>query len=271
MNKSTAPPLQSFMLCAIIIVVAHNGTTSSNVAARNPFRYRGYYYDTDLALYYLNSRYYDAKTGRFISPDNIDVICATPHALTDKNLYAYCDNNPVSKLKSLDSINFQLNFQPNTIKLIRTTPRPSVSLPANSNVNNSWDPHWENNWLDTDWPAFFDLTDEGFEVVNWGLSLYKGSLHFDSYENHSLYVSVGNVGVYAGLNYKKGIGFDAGASAIQIGYDGRIIDADVEFFTVGITYMYKDGAFEFGYGAGWYGWSVGIDIVELCKLLFGGA
>ena len=74
----------------------YNGGINST-AYNNPFRYRGYYYDTDLALYYLNSRYYDAKTGRFISPDNIDVICATPTALTDKNLYAYCDNNPVMR------------------------------------------------------------------------------------------------------------------------------------------------------------------------------
>ena len=191
--------------------------------------------------------------------------------MTDKNLYAYCDNNPVSKLKSLGSINFQLNFQPNTTKLIRTTPRPSVPLPANSNVNNSWDPHWENNWLDTDRPAFFNLTKEGFEVVNWGLSLYKGSLHFDSHENHALYVAAGNAGIYAGLDYQKGIGIDAGVSVLRIGYDGRVVDAYIEGLTAGVAFIYKDGAFEFGYGAGWYGWSVGIDIVELWNLLFGGA
>ena len=61
----------------------------------NPFRYRGYYYDTELGLYYLNSRYYDANTGRFISPDRLDVLNATPDQLTDKNLFAYCDNNPI--------------------------------------------------------------------------------------------------------------------------------------------------------------------------------
>ena len=31
MNKSTAPPLQSSILCAIIIVVAHNGATVGGV------------------------------------------------------------------------------------------------------------------------------------------------------------------------------------------------------------------------------------------------
>ena len=37
-------------------VAYHNGTTSSSVVARNPFRYRSYYYDADLQLYYLQTR-----------------------------------------------------------------------------------------------------------------------------------------------------------------------------------------------------------------------
>ena len=69
----------------------------STAAYNNPFGYRGYYYDRDLELYYLNSRYYDGYTGRFISADNIDVVWSTPNALTDKNLYSYCDNNPVMR------------------------------------------------------------------------------------------------------------------------------------------------------------------------------
>ena len=75
--------------------VIYHGNGASTGAAANPFRYRGYYYDTDLGLYYLGSRYYDANIGRFISADTTDVINATPMGLTDKNLYAYCDNNPV--------------------------------------------------------------------------------------------------------------------------------------------------------------------------------
>ncbi|MBQ8168059.1 hypothetical protein IJZ97_01420, partial [bacterium] len=59
---------------------------------------RGYYYDRDLGMYYLGSRYYDYKVGRFISPDTPDVLTVTPMSLTDKNLYAYCDNNPVMRV-----------------------------------------------------------------------------------------------------------------------------------------------------------------------------
>ena len=59
----------------------------------NPFRYRGYYYDTETGLYYLITRYYDPETGRFISADSIEYL--NPETLGGLNLYAYCGNNPV--------------------------------------------------------------------------------------------------------------------------------------------------------------------------------
>ena len=67
---------------------------ASTTAVKNPFRYRGYYYDSDLQLYYLQTRYYDSVTGRFISPDDISYLGANGD-LIGYNLYAYCSNNPV--------------------------------------------------------------------------------------------------------------------------------------------------------------------------------
>ena len=58
----------------------------------NPFRYRGYYYDTESGLYYLNSRYYDPQTCRFI---NADKYLESGHAVLGNNLFVYCFNNPV--------------------------------------------------------------------------------------------------------------------------------------------------------------------------------
>lgn len=58
----------------------------------NPFRYRGYYWDTESGLYYLNSRYYSPELCRFISADsqiNGDIL--------GTNLFAYCSNNPVNR------------------------------------------------------------------------------------------------------------------------------------------------------------------------------
>ena len=67
------------------------------VAVNNPFRYRGYYYDTETGLYYLQSRYYNPEWGRFLNADGITTIAATPNGLYDKNLFSYCDNNPITR------------------------------------------------------------------------------------------------------------------------------------------------------------------------------
>ena len=59
----------------------------------NPFRYRGYYYDVETGLYFLQTRYYDPVVCRFISRDSIEY--ADPETINGLNLYAYCGNNPV--------------------------------------------------------------------------------------------------------------------------------------------------------------------------------
>ena len=63
--------------------------TNNTIVQRNPLRYRGYYYDRETHLYYLQSRYYDASVGRFISPDSL------LGGRAGLNRYAYCLNNPV--------------------------------------------------------------------------------------------------------------------------------------------------------------------------------
>ena len=75
-----------------------SSTGISPLLIANPFRYRGYVYDEETGLYYCNSRYYDPETGRFISTDTTDVLTVSPMAVTDKNLYAYCDNNPIIRV-----------------------------------------------------------------------------------------------------------------------------------------------------------------------------
>ena len=71
-------------------VISETGT----MASVNPFRYRGYYYDTETGFYYLRSRYYDPAIGRFINADDVDYLGAGSN-LTSYNLFAYCGNNPV--------------------------------------------------------------------------------------------------------------------------------------------------------------------------------
>ena len=80
-----------------IIKSSQVATGGSNAHAVNPFRYRGYYYDTETGLYYLQSRYYNPEWGRFLNADFAEVI-SNENTLTDKNLYAYCDNNPIMRV-----------------------------------------------------------------------------------------------------------------------------------------------------------------------------
>lgn len=69
---------------------------TNGVLIANPFRYRGYYYDTSIGLYYLNSRYYDPETGRFLNEDLVSYL--EPETIGGINLYAYCLNDPVNNI-----------------------------------------------------------------------------------------------------------------------------------------------------------------------------
>ena len=78
-------------------LLSTTGSLAGTIGKVNPFLYRGYYYDSETGLYYLNSRYYDPQTGRFVSEDgqlNPDT------GVAGNNLFAYCNNNPVSMTDS---------------------------------------------------------------------------------------------------------------------------------------------------------------------------
>ncbi len=67
------------------------GSLADTLGKKNPFRYRGYVYDEETGLYYLKSRYYDPRVGKFICSDGI----LPSNRMTSSNLFAYCNNNPI--------------------------------------------------------------------------------------------------------------------------------------------------------------------------------
>ena len=86
-------------------ILNQTDSTVYNLAKINPFRYRGYVYDNETGLYYLQSRYYDPITGRFI---NADVYCDTQTGSPlSTNMFAYCENS------------FIIYFDYNGCKLVR--------------------------------------------------------------------------------------------------------------------------------------------------------
>jgi RHS repeat-associated protein len=69
------------------------GLLSASVGVKNPYRYRGYRYDEETGLYYLQSRYYNPRVGRFINADGLILDGST---LLEMNLFAYCVGNPMT-------------------------------------------------------------------------------------------------------------------------------------------------------------------------------
>ena len=94
----------------VISITDNNGnaiTNPNHIGNLNPFRYRGYYQDTETGLYYLMSRYYDTITHRFI---NADGYFQSGGSILDANTFAYCRNNPNAYLDFLGTFVFTFSF-----------------------------------------------------------------------------------------------------------------------------------------------------------------
>ncbi|MGH4120260.1 RHS repeat-associated core domain-containing protein [Clostridium sp.] len=101
------------------------GTFASTVGVKNPYRYRGYRYDIETGLYYLQSRYYNPSWGRFLNPD---ATIGSVGELTGANVFMYCKNNPTT-LKDPSG------FRPIYTAGVETSEMRKASLDTMSNVN----------------------------------------------------------------------------------------------------------------------------------------
>ena len=93
---STGTVVVNYHYDAYGVLLQTGGTMASTLGTLNPLTYRGYVYDNETGLYYLQSRYYNPAIRQFISADDIDYLGADGSALS-YNLFAYCLNNPVNR------------------------------------------------------------------------------------------------------------------------------------------------------------------------------
>ena len=70
--------------------------SGGDLADVNPMRYRGYYYDSDAGMYYLQSRYYAPEFAKFINSDLPEYAQQQKADHYGTNLFAYCCNDPVN-------------------------------------------------------------------------------------------------------------------------------------------------------------------------------
>ncbi len=71
-------------------------STNTTIANINPYRYRGYYYDSEIGMYYLQSRYYNPNVGRFINGD-VAEFAVFEQDILSHNLFGYCGNDCITK------------------------------------------------------------------------------------------------------------------------------------------------------------------------------
>ena len=81
-------------ICNIALTSGISSLERNVAVTYNPFRYRGYYYDTETGLYYLQSRYYNPEWGRFLNADS-----CLYSSMLGFNMFVYCNNNPVFMIK----------------------------------------------------------------------------------------------------------------------------------------------------------------------------
>ena len=75
-------------------IFSYGSMVDGNFRVAALFYYRGYIFDLETNLYYLQSRYYDADIGRFINADS--VIADVGGSIQGYNMFSYCFNKPVN-------------------------------------------------------------------------------------------------------------------------------------------------------------------------------
>ena len=191
-------------------------TTNYDLAHDNPIRYRGYYYDEDTGLYYLNARYYNPEWRRFISPDDTAYIDAeTPNGL---NLYCYCGNDPVMYKQTPISSNYT----------ITTT---AISIGCSNNVAGSSGPVASG--------------------INWrqALSYIRGM--FSTYTDYSRkIVSVDLDFIWFGYEQGKVYSKIAGNDSAPIALFTKVAEEPWKFWDYKIGIKHNIGNFSYSYGQG---------------------
>ena len=249
----------------------HNGGVSTG-ARYNPFRYRGYYYDEDTGLYYLNSRYYDPATGRFISADS--VIAGVGGSIPSYNMFAYCFNNPVNMI---DGTGAWPEWLMRAIDWVINTLGFSASLGAVTTTNSSVTAKGPTIARKTIWGILSSAASVslgyasgmirgqgtkpssdpikiilgGFgkmSVLNFDLQNRIGTSNFGISKKDVL--DIGVVTAQAGIQYKGGWGISLGAKASVASARGTYcIDLFGWKFEVGMNAQFLSYGYEFAYGA----------------------
>ncbi len=207
-----------------------------DVANINPFRYRGYYYDRETRMYYLQSRYYDPETGRFVNADVTNYILNT-HSTVSSNLFTYCGNTPVN---GVDMFGY-----------CYTTVAPVIRYPSSSGTSSSPDKKFED-YVHDNWIAkLFESVNKNYTPIDHkgiGYSI-KLTLYFDykpskmHLTENSFNASFGSGSLSLGWGGKLEAGFGWSIGRYSLSYL-KGVDWERRYLAITIACATQDGKHE---------------------------
>ncbi|MBR7176710.1 MAG: RHS repeat-associated core domain-containing protein [Clostridia bacterium] len=208
----------AFGNCTVIDSITGLPNTSTEFIGNvNPFRYRGYYFDTDLQLYYLMSRYYDTQTGRFINADSLEYL--DPESIHGLNLFAYCGNNPVMNVDPEGHI---------ALSIILIAAAIGFAVSFGTSIVDQLITTQEVNWGMALVDGLFGAIDGALATLGlgWGLSLLiDTALTFSNELISTVIRNKGNISTadWGSIVYSTAISmlFSAIPSRMDIGFDGK--------------------------------------------------
>ena len=251
-------------------VVDANGnevTSSNHLGNLNPFRYRGYYYDVETGLYFLQTRYYDPEVGRFLNRDSVSY--ADPQTINGLNLYTYCGNNPVmytdyagnSPKYSFD-INiwaaFDLNgalwysgrYQPKRQFIVGSISYQNVfdNLPYMAELFLS---QFEASAVDYAINAF-EFSANKFIIGTAKLDLFSASMDIYGVPSGNIGIKVGSASVGIGFDFENNSTFGAEieATALTVGLYSEYVEGELLIGSVGAAFKFENGKLKIGLSAG---------------------
>ena len=197
-------------------IISQTDTSDCNLANINPFRYRGYVYDSETGLYYLKSRYYDPVTGRFL---NADMYCDTQSSILGTNMFAYCNNNPVNQIdpEGTDAIWLQFAYGANNCG--------HTSLLIQDSANIWWYFYWG--------PKHAILRPCGKDDFKSLSELNSYLAGFDSRKRHNYYVYATNV-----FDPKEDTNYKFGSNYYLKCNDGTVSNTLTFYGKFGASYEY---------------------------------
>lgn len=157
-----------------------------HIANINPFRYRGYYYDNEIGLYYVSSRYYDPEIGRFLNSDEAIMLFLGQEEILGNNLFSYCENCPTTNVDLWGYVKINIKWLGTAIDLIIWL------IPALFAISKIWR---------TVSKSASKLVSFGNKLISVGKQLFK---RFDdrlycAFAKESTYRIVRTIGVLAGI------------------------------------------------------------------------